>query len=405
MPDYTLNLQNKSRLDLFDLEDPHEYIEILKSTAKSFRSLDEALASFVSDHGYDGNINDKDSVIRFIAERFRNAGISVPRKLKQWFTRETLSITKKTAYQFCFAFGLDLEETGDFFRRICLLDGIDYHDPDEIVYSFCLKNGISYSKAVEMATSLNGSCVANCAQDLADVPYTAVIRTEIEKVSSEEELLNYLRVNRDMFERNKLTASEYIKKLWGEISSVEGLAATERKNRFYDQFAELWFEKQGRNDKEEDIWAVLKQILGIDYWVDNDKTNDRSIKYILKDNEVLHRTAEEDFPDRQAINLILNDKHVSSERMRKVLILLSFYAFWAESAKCGTYSAPDDQKKRCIRLMNQYLVECGFTEMYYGNPYDWIFLMAMGSDAPLSTFREFIGILFESKGENLYEHQ
>ena len=43
--------------------------------------------------------------------------------------------------------------------------------------------------------------------------------------------------------------------------------------------------------------------------------------------------------------------------------------------------------------MNAVLNECGFSELYMGNPFDWMFLYCTLEDNPLDTFR---GLLAEA---------
>ena len=46
-----------------------------------------------------------------------------------------------------------------------------------------------------------------------------------------------------------------------------------------------------------------------------------------------------------------------------------------------------------IAEMNAVLNECGFSELYMGNPFDWMFLYCTLEDNPLDTFR---GLLAEA---------
>ena len=69
-------------------------------------------------------------------------------------------------------------------------------------------------------------------------------------------------------------------------------------------------------------------------------------------------------------------------------MLLTFYTFWARKAlDNGNYSAGTEDASRCIAHMNQMLTEAGYSELYVGNPYDWLFFYAAKSDEPLPTFR------------------
>ena len=54
-----------------------------------------------------------------------------------------------------------------------------------------------------------------------------------------------------------------------------------------------------------------------------------------------------------------------------------------------------EEKKRFllddyIAEVNNYLSDSGLPPMYYGNPYDWLFLYCALSDRPLDTFRGLI---------------
>lgn len=86
--------------------------------------------------------------------------------------------------------------------------------------------------------------------------------------------------------------------------------------------------------------------------------------------------------------LILRGEHVSYERVRKWLVLLTFYTYWAKRALVtGSYEAMPDDGERCIAEMNRYLIDSGYPELYVGNPYDWIFFYVLKDSEPLRTFR------------------
>jgi hypothetical protein len=52
---------------------------------------------------------------------------------------------------------------------------------------------------------------------------------------------------------------------------------------------------------------------------------------LLENNALLPALAENSFPDRNGIEMIIKGKHVSHERIRKILILLEFYTYWANA--------------------------------------------------------------------------
>ena len=82
----------------------------------------------------------------------------------------------------------------------------------------------------------------------------------------------------------------------------------------------------------------------------------------------------------------MSKKDPTYEELRKLIILLASYNFW--------YQLQDKNAdiEDYIEEMNGYPDESGFPLMYYGNPYDWLFLYCALADNPLETFR---GILAE----------
>lgn len=85
-----------------------------------------------------------------------------------------------------------------------------------------------------------------------------------------------------------------------------------------------------------------------------------------------------------------------------MLILLVFYSFWAEtviSFQDAAHQATKEEADRCLDMINRYLIEAGFAELYAGNPYDWIFLWANHNEEPLTAFRAYILELIAIKSD------
>ena len=146
---------------------------------------------------------------------------------------------------------------------------------------------------------------------------------------------------------------------------------------------------------EDSIWEIYLLMLGLSGSCVSPFYHDRSLKSLLRDNGFLHPLAEASFPDRDGLTKILRGEVLSHERVRKLLILLAFYRFWAGKAlKQGDYEAGYGDADRCLASLNDYLTEAGFPALYPGNPYDFIFLAAVNADCPLLTFREYMREMF-----------
>ena len=78
----------------------------------------------------------------------------MPRELAKWYT-DLQPIRRETAFQICFAFGLDGPETDEFFRRVFARErSLDCHVIKEAVYYFCLNNDLSYVEAQDILRQL-----------------------------------------------------------------------------------------------------------------------------------------------------------------------------------------------------------------------------------------------------------
>lgn len=400
MGNYTSFLEDMT-YDIFEEED---YVEELKKAAELFRTFDKALDSFIVNHGYDGDLLNVDEKVSFITGKLKAAGVPVPRNIKKWYS-EHKRIERRTAFQLCFAFGLQVDEVDDFLRRVCLTRGFDCHDVEEVVYFFALKNGLSYEDTVDVLSKVTIVKPDRVAKD--DIVYTEFIAEEIDDIETVEELILYLNENVDKFGYNNATAYEIIRSIWNDISKEDGIALREKRLLYVafdkdtnDEQLEEDNDKKRKERKRMDdsLWEIYLQILGLSGNYTDKIYKDRSIKSILIDNELLHPIAEDSFPDRGGLNKILNGEHVSYERVRKLLILLVFYKFWANRALCSNhYVAGYGDADRCISTINDNLVDAGYPMLYPGNPYDFIIFFSVNADNPLMTFRDFMQEMFFSK--------
>ena len=84
---------------------------------------------------------------------------------------------------------------------------------------------------------------------------------------------------------------------------------------------------------------------------------------------------------------ILQKKDPSYDELRKSIILLFSYRFWRKTMPSTDFF--DDFEIQLSDLLDGI----GFPPLYYGNPYDWLFLYCTTTDEPLDTFR---GIIAEA---------
>lgn len=402
MDEYTEMLYNEAATLSPDDDD---YEERLLEVACSFRSFDEALTRFICENGFEGSADNTDEKLVFLKTKFKAAGVPVPREINEWFT-DGKTIKRETAFQLCFAFGLNVEQTNEFFSKVYLERSFDCHSIREAVYYYCMRNGLSYGKAVELIGRLPEQTKSKVDTD-KEVLYTGTIVEFINSVKDESELIEFIEQHIGQFGYNNVTAKEHIQHLWNEIYCYDGLAY---KEGLILEKSFTYIRQEGNSDddyltvpqKRSSVWKLLAQILGLDRRQAEEFKTNRSIKPLLENNILLPPLAEASFPDRDGIEKIIRGQHVSHERIRKLLILLEFYTYWAkrivERNDIG-FIADKDAPARCVDQINSYLLEAGYSELYAGNPYDWIFLWAVNDADPLAAFREYMREIFAARND------
>lgn len=142
-------------------------------------------------------------------------------------------------------------------------------------------------------------------------------------------------------------------------------------------------------DRSLSVWSIYLQMTGLYGRNIRKASGGRTIRRILDDSQIVHTFAAYCYPDRDGLEKVLNGVHISGERMRKLLILLSFYEYLAgKSVSGGSRTLSGRDAEKCRLRVNDFLVSSGYPELYAGNPYDWIFLFALENDDPLTVFRE-----------------
>lgn len=406
-----------------------DYEERLLEVAESFRGFDEALTEFIKKHGYSGDSADVSAKTKFISERFKEANIKQPRNIERWFV-PVKDLARKTAFQLCFAFSLNIDETNDFFRRVRFERSFDCHTVNETVYYFCIKNDLTYSDAQEIIEQIHDPGSIKTIPD-HDVLYTTTILEYINSIDDKRELIRYINNNISDFRYNNATAIKYIQDLWSVISGVDGIAAKEaalidKNNRYKDKskrfdtdtrdgdVVKKEVREQTQTIKPEDYviadsnastWILLSQILGLQNYQKDMYKDNRSLTSVLSGSKLMPLRAAYCFPSRQSIDKVIRGDLVGDyEIIRKILIMLVFYSYWAkfEIKNNNLYCAAEKTDfERCIYNINNYLSSAGYPEMYEGNPYDWIYMRASYDKYPLDTFRYYMGEVFaiDSEGE------
>lgn len=384
--------------------DDDDFEDKLKEIAKQFRGFDDALTEFIVEHGYTGPSSDVIAKAQFLRDRFKAEGIKLPRDLKKWFV-PVKKLDRDTLYQVCFAFGLTVSETEDFFRRIYCARAFDCHTVKEAVYYYCIKNNRSYAEASQIIEQIPKPQNVKTLPEGDAVLYTQTIVHQLDEISDPEKLIQYITSNIDSFSYNNATASKYVQTLWNDISKPDGKAAKEAGRKRWMVNYEFYGEEDAADKRvlvseDTSTWTILSQILGLTKGTEKEYATkyDRSLLSAFDKNTLMPLKAAYCFPSRQNIEKIVRGELVGDhEVMRKLLILLKFYDFWADIDNTSPHAQGDEKHpdaERCLYEIDKWLADAGYPVLYAGNPYDWAFMWSLNSDDPLEAFRTYMGEVF-----------
>ena len=387
---YTSNLETEiwnMAEELDESEDFSKVIDFLNSK-EGFQPFGKRLAEFI-DKKYDLGSTDRKTMVQALNEACEKNGVGLSEiasdgTLRNWFDKDKRpkkgEDSRFSMFALAFALRLSVEETKDLFHKIFLDRAFNYRNEKEVIYYFCLKNNKTWADAKRMIAE-----VENMTIDVSNhTQLTNVIADNINAMSDENTLLEYIRENGHNFEKNSVTAKEkfsyYLeqaKKLAKEeVSAIrkdeEDMLVDEYGNekRGKKSYSGKWINSFSNNFLYEIITGI-----GVE--------GDKGTKTVFK-NATLPKEIKQRFPEA----ITFGKEDMKSEEYRKVIVLLFSYCFWYKVQ----YLSIDFDYDDYIEELDNILFSCNFSKLYPGNPFDWLFLFCSQDDCPLAVFR---GILSE----------
>lgn len=332
-----------------------EYIESLDTVTTFY----DYTFDYARMNGFDGDKTDAGALAKFIfalGEK-RNAQLSSLNTVKNWLKKAPPSgnqAGRENVYTLCFALGLNAKETKEFFLKAYLERPFNYKNIHEAVYFFCLNNGLNYADAKRIIAKVEAEPEINN-KDAEQV--TEQIGHALSLITTEDDVVTYLVNNRCSFAAQNQTATEKIKVL---LEECQDLATKELAPDLYLE------------GKENLAVNTIDELLSVIYGYSlRGKNGKDKLKISISDSNFPERI-KKNFPQRQQIENILTGK-ASFDVIRKTLILLNFYHFFAEAyiRKENDYSKYWFDE--FVDETNAVLAECGYVQLYWRNPYDWMF--------------------------------
>lgn len=446
MPEYTRTMNeeynrvaNIIQDDESDFFGESDLLLALWKRKEEWRSFGEGLSELMTMTGYTGG-QDVDEKTAYIISAMNSIGVNPAKStVKAWFSGKRSpdvsdERSRKKMFQLCFALHADKKQSEWFLNNVYLARGFDYHCPEELVYEFCISRGLPYNEAEEMRGQIDLTAVAECSQD----KYTRDIVDETRNFTEKSQLVDYINANAaDFVKWNKSSRCE-IKRLMKELQNEEcrekdekvretlrqGKKVTEqdtkecsllirwiiKRNQFVpdyrilykDFFASENNKKKGANDSghetaNEDQSKDGKDCYGVQLY-----STDFLLKTILGTTEGIEKKSgnnvdipkevTDSFPTKKNFSDILDDsKKVSYITVRKALIFIKFVNFWCSQTVEPNKEYTKEELCRVFRDEAKNLLEnCGYSGLYVGNPYDWLFLYCSLDESPLDCLHNVI---------------
>lgn len=362
MANYTEKMED-SLFQLWSIEeDDYSTIKVILNT--EFRSFGDGLRDILATKY--GNSADPILFIREKAEEQQVplAAIGSLNTLKNWFNAglrpKKGDASRQSMFALAFALRLNIEETTALFHKVYLDRAFDFREPMDVVAYYCLSNGRSWLDAQSLLQQTGYS------EWTDQTVYTQSLQRQVSGLHEDAELLAFLRRHQNNFTKRNITAKQRLNSL---LSKANLLAQRELDDTSTDEH----FKGSDRTSNS----FTYEMIVGV-------SPSGESGTISLFKNVALPKEIRNRFPEAGSFS----KKNPTYEELRKMIILIYSYIFWYQVQHQYHVVDLDDY----IAEMNALLVECGFSEMYTGNPYDWMFMYCTLNERPLDEFR---GLLAE----------
>lgn len=408
-------------------ENTFDAINYLKNP-QNFRPFNQGIKELLYRHGYDSD-NSIKAMTDYLYFKLYSIGSSTTKStVESWLNgthRPKIEAGyRKQVYEICFSLNLSLDDTVWFFNHVYYDRAFNCHTIDESVYYYAFKNGISYKESLNIIKQIS-EIKSEHVSIILQPNYTQFIQNHLNEISSIEELISFLSLNKESFNSWNISAYKTLSSLFQSLipstagkkdidnlirtikrkNTTHGLINNPIANHEWHIIMQEFFSLYTTDSK--DVSDILMNLKNVNIcsnnfvlnWIlyqrtkadsDDVKTESRNLKslpYIVRNN----------FPSKKTMSDVLCEEKVSYSKsydsIRKMIILLYFYRFWCDIYLHGSNIEEISLSDIFIDEVNDLLYQCGYENLFAGNPYDWLFLTSAQADSPLVYFRSCISDL------------
>lgn len=308
--------------------------------------------------------------------------------------------SRSNAYKLAALLELDYKKTEEFLKTVFRMHPFDLKDKTELLYYWFLKKGDPdwYSHAGDIRKIIDLNQSDDDQKMKLEAYLTGDVKTSLEDVATEDDLIRFIRANPEMFDKEKraLTAKGKIKTLakaaqfW---ANTEGNTKSDMPRKDFDKdYTDGKASSKKPTEKTENISVTANHLLSTIYGL-NARKNATALKRhpsLPNYNHLNMVIAEKTDKDTQMKRESSKINSISEDYLRKLIIVLTFYCYAASSK---------EQEKRfivkdCEKLINDTLHRCDFLELYPYEEFDMMFYVAMRKRKPLEALRKIIKTVY-----------
>lgn len=394
---------------------PEEMMEIFKRDY--FRDFSSGISKLVCRSGYSGDPSDTAAQADHLYSAMKSEGADISKATVSGWLSGThypkyTSINRTHMFQVCFALHLDAETAEQFFDHVYFSRFFNCHNEREAVFYYCIKNGLSYNDALAILERINSS---PCGEN-SDIPtpeaaeFTLHIKNSIDRITDTEALIEYITEHKYWFNSWNISSNKVILELMQDLVHE----ADDRK--YLDELTAYCAKRTSVYPSDKNCGLLMRHIRNeyktddmhfLEYYKGQKITSSYFMLKIMLGVEdsitgktILPRIVTCNFPTKKTFSDFFKNPtaNTSYDSIRKMLILLQFWHFWCRTELSENNDTPrHDLCHAFCDETSDLLYHCGYSALFVGNPYDFIYMYAARTDMPTDTLREFFSSIEEMK--------
>ncbi len=357
-----------------------------------FRSFGEGLTDVIEKKMSDRSLSARD----YLKKLNKEQGCLLNRNtIDNWFTNNRPKKgeqSREHMYVLSFLLGLNIEETCYLFQKVYYDKAFNMRSIKEFIYYYCIKKGLPY----ECAQNLCAQVIQDESKQPEGTIYTQALKEDVDGITQDSELIEYIKRHPHNFQISSQSAQMIKEKLIDEIlpSEADRIGLKNRRidkdasyltREIFISYASADLDREnGLLDKNKSLTSIstmLDIILGINMVKAQEESSVSLFKNANLPQEIMNR-----FPTKHTFS----KENPTFEELRKMIILLFSYKFWFLKQYGDIEADIEDYQVQ----LDSLLLEANLPALYFGNPYDWMFLYCSIKDRPLDMFRDIMAEAF-----------